>query len=84
METERFKKPTHEQVVEFALIFNEGNTDREKLVDMVAMCQMIIDRLHDKGDIMIKSQREIDLEEEDDRLRNKFDSHSDFFDHGAY
>jgi hypothetical protein len=76
---ERFKKPTHEQVVEFAILFNEGNLDREKLVDMVAMCQMIIDRLHDKGDIMIKCQREIDLEEEEDRLRNKFDSPHDHF-----
>jgi len=81
---ERFKKPTHEQVIEFALMFNEGNIDRQKLTDMVAMCQMILDRLYDNGDIMIKCKREIEIEEEDDRLRNKFDSKSDMFDHGAY
>lgn len=82
--TERFKKPTHEQVIEFALMFNDGNIDRQKLTDMVAMCQMVLDRLYDNGDIMIKCKREIEIEEEDDRARNKVDKHSDFFDHGAY
>ena len=57
---ERFKKPTGQQMVEFALIFNDGKVERKKLADMVGYCQMVIDRLYDNGDIMIKSQQEIE------------------------
>lgn len=58
MNQERFKKPTDEQIIEFALVFNNGRIEREKLADMVGFCTMVIDRLHDNGDILIKSEQE--------------------------
>ena len=60
--SERFKKPTDKQLFDFAILFNEGKIQRQKLTAMVAMAQMIIDRLYDSGDIMIKSKEEIELE----------------------
>lgn len=61
-EAPRFKKPTGMQMAEFALVFNDGKIVRDKLVDMVGYCQLVIDRLYDNGDIMIKSKREIEIE----------------------
>ena len=61
---ERFKKPTDTQVIEFALVFNDGKIEREKLADMIGFCQMVIDRLYDNGDILIKSGQEIEDESE--------------------
>lgn len=60
--SERFKRPTDKQLFDFAVLFNEGKIDRQKLVDMVAMAQMLIDRLYDNGDIMVKSKHEIEIE----------------------
>jgi len=34
----------------------------EKLSAMVGMCQMIIDRLYEHGDIMVKSTKEKEIE----------------------
>jgi hypothetical protein len=62
---ERFKKPTDQQLVEFAILVNEGEVDMEKLSSMVGMCEMIIDRLHEHGDVTMKSTNEIELEKED-------------------
>ena len=59
MKTERFNKPTSDQILEFAIVFNDGKVEREKLADMLGLCTMIIDRLYDNGDILIKSQQEI-------------------------
>lgn len=62
----RFKMPTDQQVIEFALVFNDGRIQPDKLADMVGFCQMVIDRLHDNGDIMVKSKQEIeDLKNQD-------------------
>jgi hypothetical protein len=36
MKTERFKKPTSDQILEFAIVFNDGKIEREKLADMLA------------------------------------------------
>jgi len=60
--TARFNKPTPDQIVEFAIVFNEGEIDRDKLVCMVGFCQMVVDRLYDNGDIMKKSLQEIEDE----------------------
>jgi hypothetical protein len=62
MKTERFKKPTSDQILEFAIVFNDGKIEREKLADMLGLCTMIIDRLYDNGDIMVKSEQEIEDE----------------------
>jgi len=63
-QSERFKKPTDQQLVEFAILVNDGELDREKLTGMVAMCEMIIDRLHEHGDVTIKSTIEKELEKD--------------------
>lgn len=59
---ERFRKPTPTELVEFAIVFNEGKIDRELLSTMVGFCNIVIDRLYDKGDILLKSKREKELE----------------------
>ena len=59
---ERFKKPTDKQIIEFAILCNEGEVDMDKLSSMVGMCEMIIDRLYEHGDITMKSTREKELE----------------------
>jgi hypothetical protein len=55
---ERFKMPTDKQVVDIAILFNEGNLDTEKLADMVGMADFIIDRLYENGDVSKPSSKE--------------------------
>jgi hypothetical protein len=55
---ERFKFPTDKQIVGFAIVFNDGKIENEKLADMVAMCEMILHRLHENGDVTIPSKNE--------------------------
>lgn len=55
---ERFKMPTDQQIIKMAIIFNDGYLDPNELTNMVSMCQFIIDRLYENGDIMIKSSKE--------------------------
>lgn len=57
-EEERFKMPTDKQVVDFAIVFNDGKMERKKLADMVGFLQMIVDRLYENGDILIPSSKE--------------------------
>lgn len=56
--TPKFKLPTDKEVIEMALLFNYGKLERDKLTDMVAMCQCIIDRLYETGDISKPSSKE--------------------------
>jgi hypothetical protein len=58
MTPERFKKPTGDQLVNTAILFNEGKIEEEKIQDMVAMSMFIIDRLYENGDINIPSSKE--------------------------
>lgn len=55
---ERFKKPTDDQIVKFAILFNDGKIEQKKLRDMVGMCIIIIDRLYENGDVTIPSKKE--------------------------
>ncbi len=57
---ERFKKPSDEQFVKIAILFNDGVIESEKLRDMVAMSEFIIDRLYENGDVSICSSKEKD------------------------
>ena len=57
--TERFKMPSDEQLMEFAILFNEGAIEPEKLGSMVAMSKVLIERLHENGDVLIPSANEI-------------------------
>ncbi len=58
MEEERFTMPTDKQLIDIAVLFNDGVLDREKLTDMVSMCQLILDRLHEHGTIEKPSSNE--------------------------
>jgi hypothetical protein len=55
---QRIKMPVDKQLLDMALIFNDGHLDPIKLADMVAMCQFILYRLHENGDINIPSSQE--------------------------
>lgn len=54
----KFKLPTGQQLAEIALLFNEGKLERKKLIDMVAMCQFVVDRLYENGDVLKASSKE--------------------------
>lgn len=54
----RFKMPTDKQLIDIAVLFNEGYLDKEKLADMVAMCQFVLDRLQENNDVGIPSSKE--------------------------
>jgi hypothetical protein len=55
---ELFKKPTDKELVEIALLFNDGKIQKSKLRDMVAMSEFIIDRLYENGNISKPSSKE--------------------------
>lgn len=54
----RFDKPTDAQIVKMAILFNDGVWDQDKLVDMVACVEMIVNRLYENGviDSPVKSE----------------------------
>jgi hypothetical protein len=63
----RFKMPSDEQVLDMAIVFNEGLIEREKLADMTALCVFVCLRLHENGDITIPTkQEESDVEDDDE------------------
>lgn len=47
----RFIKPTDKQLIDIAILFNDGKLDQEKLSDMVAMCEFVINRLNENNDV---------------------------------
>lgn len=55
---ERFKMPTSKQLIDFAILFNDGKLEEEKLSDMVGMCQLILDRLYENGNVLQESLQE--------------------------
>lgn len=57
-EGEYFKRPTDKEIIEIALLFNDGKIQRNKLRDMVAMTDFILDRLYENGNINQKSSKE--------------------------
>lgn len=58
-----FKMPTDEQLVDIALIFNEGVVDEEKLTVMIAMCEFVLNRLYENRDITIPASIEDNISE---------------------
>lgn len=56
---ERFEMPNDKTLIDFAILFNDGRVDPEQLSSMVGMCQMILDRLHEHGNVKEKSKQEI-------------------------
>lgn len=61
---ERFEMPDDKTIIDFAILFNDGRLDPEQLSNMVGMCQMILDRLHEHGNVRQKSKQEIIDEQE--------------------
>lgn len=55
---ERFQRPTDEQIVKAAIVFNDGKMDKKELMNMVALCDWVIDRLYENGNILIPSSKE--------------------------
>lgn len=58
MAQERFTMPTDKEVVELAVLFNEGKIEPEKLGNMVAMTEFILDRLYENGNVKTPSSKE--------------------------
>lgn len=56
---ERFKKPTDEELIKVAILFNDGCMDAEALGNMVSMCQFIINRLYENGNCLMPTAQEI-------------------------
>ena len=47
----KWNMPTDKQLIEIAILFNEGKVEYEKLSEMVGMCQFVLDRLYENGTI---------------------------------
>lgn len=58
MTIEEIKRPTDKQLFEIAVLFNDGIVDQNKLADMIAMTNFVLDRLLENGDVMIASKKE--------------------------
>lgn len=54
----KFQLPSDKQMIDMAILFNDGILDRQKLADMVAYGQFIVDRLFENGDITKPSSKE--------------------------
>lgn len=54
----RFQLPSDQQVVELAVLFNDGSLDKEILTKMVSLADFIINRLYENGDISKQSSKE--------------------------
>jgi hypothetical protein len=52
------KRPTDKQVIDICILFNDGKLEAEKLADMVAPIDFILDRLFENGDVTIPSSKE--------------------------
>lgn len=62
VKSERFEKPTPTQLIETAILFNEGVVDKEKLADMISHTKFIIDRLYENGNMRTPTAQEIEDE----------------------
>lgn len=54
----KFEMPTDNQLIKVAILFNDGKVDMAQLTNMVGMCQFVIDRLFENGNVMIPSLKE--------------------------
>ena len=50
--------PTDKQLIDIAILFNDGKLDKEKLACMVGMCQFVLDRLQENNDVSKASSKE--------------------------
>ncbi len=71
IDREAFEMPTDKQLIEIAILFNDGKIEEQKLADMVGMANFILDRLHENGNIKTKSKKEIEIDCLSDNNRRK-------------
>jgi hypothetical protein len=55
---QKFNMPKFEHLLQVAILFNGGKLETDKLTDMVAMCQFVLDRLHENNDVTKASSKE--------------------------
>lgn len=55
---DRFIKPTDDQLIKIAILFNNGIIEPYRLADMVGMAMYIVDRLYENGDVTIPAKTE--------------------------
>jgi len=55
---EGFMMPSEKQMIDIAILFNDGILDAQKLSDMVSYAQFILDRLYETGDVAIAGEKE--------------------------
>ena len=54
----KFEMPTDNQLIKVAILFNDGKVDMAQLTNMVSMCQFVVDRLFENGNVMVPSSKE--------------------------
>lgn len=63
-EQQRFIMPTSEQLINFAIAVNDGKFDKQKISEMLAYANLILDRMYENGDITKPTSKEIQDEQE--------------------
>lgn len=61
MEKERFKMPSPETLLNIAALFTSNNIKVKELANIISVCQFVLDRLYDNGDISIPSKKENEI-----------------------
>lgn len=54
----RFQLPSAKDLIEIAILFNDGKLEQDKLADMVGMCEFVVDRLYENGDVTKRCSKE--------------------------
>ena len=60
----RFDMPTDKQLIDLAILFNNGQVNLDKLTDMVAMCEFVLNRLYENGTVLKPSLKEVQTGDE--------------------
>jgi len=55
----RFEMPTEKELIDIAISINDGVYDDEQITRMTSMCNFVINRLFENGDILKKSSKEL-------------------------
>ena len=58
---DRFRMPTDAEIFGTAVLFNDCELDPIALTNMVGMCQFVLDRLYENGDILKPTKKEEEI-----------------------
>ena len=53
-------RPTTDQLIKIAILFNRGNSDAETITKMTAMSEFVLDRLQENNDIEVPTKKEVE------------------------